>query len=271
MAVDVLRKSRRPSPFPGSSAPWASRPAVPPRPMTPRISRSRASFAASDPGRHQAGIHVVTTPAPDGRAERSRPPARRILGRIGEACARAGRDPAAVTLLAVSKTVPAEVLRDAVAAGLNRFGENRVQEAVAKAPGGPRSALAIGRAAAGQQGAQGARGVRVDPIGRFGGAGGAARPPRRGPPPGARYPVLLQVNVDDDPAKAGFQPGGLEAALDRMGPLGALAGLEIRGLMTIGRLVDDPEAARPPSAGCGCCRSGCAGRVPRLDPTCRWG
>ncbi|MDO8485437.1 MAG: YggS family pyridoxal phosphate-dependent enzyme, partial [Candidatus Limnocylindrales bacterium] len=60
--------------------------------------------------------------------------------------------------------------------------------------------------------------------------------------PGASYPVLLQVNVDDDPSKAGFQPAGLEAAIGR---LGELAGLEIRGLMTIGRLVEDPEAARP--------------------------
>jgi uncharacterized pyridoxal phosphate-containing UPF0001 family protein len=60
--------------------------------------------------------------------------------------------------------------------------------------------------------------------------------------PGAPYPVLLQVNVDDDPAKAGFDPDELSAATQR---LAALDGLEIRGLMTIGRLVDAPEAARP--------------------------
>jgi hypothetical protein len=59
--------------------------------------------------------------------------------------------------------------------------------------------------------------------------------------PGARYPVLLQVNVDDDPAKAGFEPAALASAIDG---LVGLDNLEIRGLMTIGRLVPEPEAAR---------------------------
>ena len=58
----------------------------------------------------------------------------------------------------------------------------------------------------------------------------------------ALYPVLVQVNVDRDPAKAGFDPVGLEAGLDEL--LG-LRNLAVRGLMTVGRLVDDPEDARP--------------------------
>ncbi|MDP9483802.1 MAG: YggS family pyridoxal phosphate-dependent enzyme, partial [Chloroflexota bacterium] len=61
-------------------------------------------------------------------------------------------------------------------------------------------------------------------------------------PAGSRLPVLLQVNVDDDPAKAGFQPHDLGAAVSS---LAALDALRVEGLMTIGRLVDDPEAARP--------------------------
>ena len=56
----------------------------------------------------------------------------RVLERIGDACARAGRDPADVTLIAVSKTVDAARLRAAVAAGLTTLGENRVQEAESK-------------------------------------------------------------------------------------------------------------------------------------------
>jgi hypothetical protein len=60
--------------------------------------------------------------------------------------------------------------------------------------------------------------------------------------PGARYPVLLQVNVDDDPAKAGFQPADLELVV---GLTGELPALDVRGLMTIGRLVAHPEDARP--------------------------
>jgi len=50
------------------------------------------------------------------------------------------------------------------------------------------------------------------------------------------------VNVDDDPAKAGFKPDALPEALDR---LAALDALDVRGLMTIGRLVADAQAARP--------------------------
>src|SRR3954454_14114071 len=57
----------------------------------------------------------------------------RVLGRIEDACARVGREPAGVTLVAVSKTVPAARVRAAVAAGLTTLGENRVQEGEEKA------------------------------------------------------------------------------------------------------------------------------------------
>ena len=56
-----------------------------------------------------------------------------VRRRIALACARAGRDPAGVRLLPISKTVPTERLRVAVAAGLRQLGENKVQEAKAKA------------------------------------------------------------------------------------------------------------------------------------------
>jgi uncharacterized pyridoxal phosphate-containing UPF0001 family protein len=58
----------------------------------------------------------------------------------------------------------------------------------------------------------------------------------------APYPVYLQVNVDADPAKAGFAADELAALAPR---LATTDGLEIRGLMTVGRLVPDPEQARP--------------------------
>ena len=60
-----------------------------------------------------------------------------VLERIAAAATRAGRDPGAVTLVAVSKTVPADRVRAAVAAGLDVLGENRVQEAEEKAPSVP--------------------------------------------------------------------------------------------------------------------------------------
>jgi PLP dependent protein len=57
----------------------------------------------------------------------------------------------------------------------------------------------------------------------------------------AAYPVLLQVNVDRDPAKAGFEPEDIPPAVER---LDGLERLDFRGLMTVGRLTDDAQAAR---------------------------
>ncbi len=56
-----------------------------------------------------------------------------------------------------------------------------------------------------------------------------------------RYPVFLQVNIDGDPAKAGFGPEALEQGLHS---LASLEHLELCGLMTIGRMAERPEAAR---------------------------
>jgi pyridoxal phosphate enzyme (YggS family) len=167
---------------------------------------------------------------------------RRVLERIADAAARARRDPAGVTLVAVSKTVPADRLTAAVAAGLTTLGENRVQEAETKVDAvagatwhlvGPlqsnkaRRALAVFETIESVDSLELAR--RIDRL---------AAEVR----PGARVPVLLQVNVDDDASKAGFQPAALDASLAEI--LG-LAGIEVRGLMTIGRLAERAEEARP--------------------------
>lgn len=164
-----------------------------------------------------------------------------VLARIGAACERVGRDPATVTLVAVSKTVSSEQLRDAVAAGLDLLGENRVQEGMTKAAEVPGARWHL---VGPLQGNKARRALEVfeciqsvDSVGlaeRLDRLAGELRST-------ARYPVLLQVNVDDDPAKAGFQPVDLEASIAR---LAELDHLEIRGLMTIGRLVETPEAAR---------------------------
>ncbi len=165
----------------------------------------------------------------------------RVIERIAGASARVGRDPANVTLLAVSKSLAPDGLRAAVDAGLTLFGENRVQAGIAKAaevPGarwqliGPLQGNKVGKALDVFEAIQ-----TVDSVGlaeRIDRLVAEARPR-------VRYPILLQVNVDDDPAKAGFQPAALEAA---MGPLAAFERLEVQGLMTIGRLAADPESAR---------------------------
>ena len=168
-----------------------------------------------------------------------------VLGRIAAACGRVGRDPSSVQLVAVSKTVAAVRLRSAVSAGLTSLAENRVQEAESKVDlvdgatwdlVGPLQSNKAKRALETFDRIQTVDSValaeRLDRLARE----------VRGAGPSARYPVLLQVNVDEDPSKAGFEPRELEAVID------AIAGLEaihLEGLMTIGRLATDPAATRP--------------------------
>jgi PLP dependent protein len=164
-----------------------------------------------------------------------------VLATVAEACGRAGRDAAGVTLVAVSKTVSADRLRSAVSAGLTLLGENRVQEAEGKAPELPgahwhligplqsnkaRRAVEIFDVIESVDSVDLAR--RLDRI-----AGEVGRAP---------LGIFLQVNVDRDQAKAGFPPETLEREL---GELARLPNLDLLGLMTVGRLTDTAEEARP--------------------------
>ena len=166
-----------------------------------------------------------------------------VLERIARAAQRAGRNPAQVTLVAVSKTVPAERVQAAVDAGLSVLGENRVQEGEDKRVAvrgavwhliGPLQSNKVRRAIVAYDVIQSVDSVdlarRIDRL--VGDARG----------PGTRLPVFLQVNVDDDPAKAGYAPAQLAEDLPE---LASLPGIELLGLMTIGRMVAEPEAARP--------------------------
>jgi len=178
---------------------------------------------------------------PGSRIARYRAAREHVLERIAAAAGRAGRDPTAVTLVAVSKTVPAEAVRDAVAAGLTVLGENRVQEAAGKVPEAPGARWHL---VGPLQSNKARRAVELfDVIESVDSVELAARLDRivSEVRPGSRYPILLQVNVDRDPAKAGFAPEALGDAVERIAELDAL---EIAGLMTIGRLVDRPEEAR---------------------------
>ncbi|HEX5827410.1 MAG TPA: YggS family pyridoxal phosphate-dependent enzyme [Candidatus Limnocylindrales bacterium] len=165
-----------------------------------------------------------------------------VLSRIEAAARRAGRDPGGVTLVAVSKTHPADVVQAAIDAGLTELGENRVQEAADKvaATRGGRwhlvGPLQSNKARRALQAVDVVQSVdSVDLARRLDRIAGELRP-------GARFPVLLQVNVADDPAKAGFQPEEIVAALPE---LVALPHLRVDGLMTIGRLVPTAGEARP--------------------------
>jgi pyridoxal phosphate enzyme (YggS family) len=166
-----------------------------------------------------------------------------VLARIADACRRAGRAASEVTLVAVSKTVDPDRLRDAVAAGVTTLGENRVQETEAKVD---QVEGATWHLVGPLQSNKARRALEVfDVIETIDSVALAERLDRivretRGDL--ARQPVLLQVNVDADPSKVGFAPMDLPVALDRLSTLDAL---DLRGLMTVGRLVDSAEAARP--------------------------
>ncbi len=167
-----------------------------------------------------------------------------IFDRLLRAAFAAGRDPGDVRVVAVTKTVDAERVRAAVAAGFESFGENRVQERATKAEalaGVPGEWHLVGPL----QSNKARRAVELfDVIESIDSLDLARRLDRIAAEvqPGSRLRVLLQVNVDEDPAKAGFDPEVLARELPSILGLQALA---VEGLMTVGRLVDSPEAARP--------------------------
>jgi PLP dependent protein len=165
-----------------------------------------------------------------------------VLARIGEAAERAGRDPDTVALVAVSKTHAAEVVQAAIDAGLTVLGENRVQEAVDKVAGTHGGTWHL---VGPLQGNKARKAIEaVDLIESVDSLELARRLDRITAEvwPGVRFPVLLQVNVADDATKAGFTRDG---AIDVLDELLDLPNLRVDGLMTIGRLVDEPEQSRP--------------------------
>jgi pyridoxal phosphate enzyme (YggS family) len=164
----------------------------------------------------------------------------RVLERIDAAARRAGRDPAAVRLVAVTKTVPAERVRAGIEAGLWLLGENRVQEAAEKRPLVPGAQWHL---VGPLQSNKARRAVETfDVIESVDSVDLARRISRialelgRGP-----LPVLFQVNVDADPAKAGFTPAGI---MSDLAEVVGLEGIRVEGVMTVGRLTGDGEATR---------------------------
>ena len=164
-----------------------------------------------------------------------------VRQRITDACRRSGRDPAGVTLLAVSKNQPPETIRAAAAAGLSLFGENRVQEARSKISQCPASLRwhMIGHLQSNK--CRDAVSLfsmiqSVDSlplaveINKW--AGHFAR----------TMPVLLEINIAGESSKFGCSPEKLPAVLPQ---INALPRLEIHGLMTVAPFTPDPEKTRP--------------------------
>ncbi len=144
--------------------------------------------------------------------------------------------------MAVSKTHPASTIREAAAAGLMLFGENRVQEFEAKRaelPGGIEVHL-IGHLQSNK--AAKAAGIfsaidTVDSLRLLERLNDAREQSAR------PLPVLLEIKLSEEEAKAGFAPGSpeLRQALERAS---GLQQVRVRGLMTIAPLDENPETAR---------------------------
>ena len=164
-----------------------------------------------------------------------------LRARIDRACGRVGRDPAGVTLVAVTKTQPLATVAAAALAGLTVFGENYVQEARPKIEGlsAPASWHFIGRLQSNKAGLA----VRLfNVIHSVDGAKLARDLSRRAEAAGKRLPVLIQVNLSGEVSKAGVAP---DQALDLVAEARTLPCLEVRGLMTLPPFFEAPEAARP--------------------------
>jgi len=164
-----------------------------------------------------------------------------VLERIAAASRTAGRDPATVGLLAVSKTKPAAALREAAGAGLRDFGENYLQEALDKQPALADLPLVwhfIGPIQSNKTRAIASHFDWVHSVDRLKIAQRLAeqRPPERGP-----LNICLQVNVSGEASKSGCHPDelpALAAAVSR------LPNLRLRGLMAIPEPTDDPASQR---------------------------
>src|SRR5579885_431940 len=155
-----------------------------------------------------------------------------VRERVAAAAVRAGRDPAGVTVVAVSKTVPLERLRGVAAAGVTDLGENRVQEAAPKieALGREVGWHLIGHL---QRNKARAAVALFDLIHSVDSLELAATLDRHAAAQGTPQRVLFQVNVSGEDSKGGFAPAELRAVAAQ---LAALPHLRPEGLMTMAPL-----------------------------------
>lgn len=167
----------------------------------------------------------------------------RVRERIDAAARRAGRDPAEVELVAVTKTQPPEVVAAAVRAGVRHVGENRVQEAAGKLPRAtallqqaglaPPTWRFVGHLQTNKVGASLALFDSVDSVDSVRLAEALDRRIREAVPARSPLPILLEVYMGDDPTRPGFRPHEIDAAME---VVGALPGLHVQGLMTVAPL-----------------------------------
>jgi pyridoxal phosphate enzyme (YggS family) len=166
-----------------------------------------------------------------------------VRERIEDAARRCGRPTDEITLVAISKTHPAETLKAALDLGITDLGENRVQEAEAKI-------VELGREAARWhlvghlQSNKTRRAVQLfDVIHSLDSPGLAQRLERLCLEEGrAGLPALIQINFGGEESKTGIDPKDLPKLLEAMA---ACQRLRLTGLMTLPPYFEDPDCARP--------------------------
>jgi len=173
-----------------------------------------------------------------------RPRVARVRARVAAAATAAGRNPADVRLIGVSKTHPPEAAAAVVAAGVTELAENRVQELLAKQPLVPSARWhLVGSLQRNKVKDVVGRAILIHTLDRRQLADALSA---RAAQAGAVQRVLVQVNVGEDPAKHGC---GVDEALDLVAYARDLPHLAVEGLMTIPPLPaageDASEAARP--------------------------
>lgn len=165
--------------------------------------------------------------------------------RIAGAARSVGRPPEAIRLVSISKTFPAASVLEAARAGLDTFGENRVQEAARKIPE-VRCAGASGlewHFVGSLQRNKVRKAVELfDVIQSVDRIELALDLERAAAARGERQRILLAVNIDEEPQKSGVPPAGTAELLAR---IDTLPHLEPLGLMSIPRARADPEQVRP--------------------------
>ena len=159
---------------------------------------------------------------------------------IAEACARSGRHPAEVTLLGASKSQPVERMQEAWSAGVTVFGENRVQEALAKMPDLPSEIdwHLIGPLQTNKVKKVVPRFSTVHSIDRTKLARALEKEARN---VDRVIDGFLEVNLGGEETKHGFLPDDLPAAAEQ---LASLQSVRLIGLMAIPPFENDPEAMR---------------------------
>lgn len=165
---------------------------------------------------------------------------KKVIARIAAAAARSGRDASGITLIAVSKTVGAEQVREAYDAGIKHFGENRAQELALK-----RSQLDLDCTwhFIGHLQSNKARDAlaHASLIHSVDGLPLAAEIDRRAGLMGITANILAQINISCEETKSGVSP---EEAVSFVEALSRFPHITVRGLMTIARPAENPEDVR---------------------------